>query len=127
MAQKREISAHFSSGKRYFENKLGNEFFFTDSTGPYEYLLGALAGCYISTLSSYYTQPDWTGLDVNVVGIKRDEIPTVLEETTLNIVAKGVGNKKEFNANAEKASKECSIFQTIAKVSEMRINIEYED
>lgn len=127
MANIREINAHFTDGNRYFENSLGSEFHYTQATGPYEYLLGALAGCYVSTLSGYERKTGWEKLDVNVQGIKRESIPTTLESTTIKLKAYKVDDKDEFTRLAKKASEECSIYQTIAQVSKMTLEIEFED
>ena len=127
MANKRSIKAYFSNEKKYFENSLGSEYYYTQATGPYEYLLGALAGCFVSTLSSYERHSNWKSLGVEVIGIKRDIVPTTLEDTTLKIDAKGVEDREEFKALIKKASEECSIFQTISKVSKMNIEIAFED
>lgn len=123
----REINAHFSKDSKYFENNLGTEFHFTQSTGPYEYLLGALAGCYFYTLQSILENCSFENVHIDVVGKKRENVPTTLEETSLKIVAKGVSDKKKFKLAAERASEECSIFQTISKVSKMDLEIVFED
>lgn len=127
MAQIREITAHFENGNKYFENTIGNEFYYTQSTGPYEYLLGALAGCYTSTLYSYERKTNINKIDINIQGIKRETVPTTLEKTTITVKAYGVSDKEEFSSLAKRASEDCSIYQTISKVSEMILNIEFED
>lgn len=127
MANTKEINAYFSDDKKYFENSIGSEFYYSQAMGPYEYLLGALAGCYISTLYSYERKSSWKELTVNVKGTKRDTVPTTLEETDIIIRAKEVEDKKEFETLARRAVDECSIFQTISKVSKMNLDIIYED
>ena len=127
MANIRSIKTYFSGEKKYFENSIGSEYYYTQATGPYEYLLGALAGCYTSTLSSYERHSNWKNLEIEVIGIKRDTVPTTLEDTTLKIKAKGVEDKDEFESLAKRASEECSIFQTISKVSKMNLEITFED
>ena len=127
MAQERKITAHFESGKRYFENSIGAEFNYTSFTGPYEYLLGALAGCFNSTLDSLERASSWESVTIKTSGIKRETVPTTLECTTLDISVVKATDKAEFETLAKKASEMCSIFQTIGKVSEMKINISYED
>ncbi len=127
MANIREINAHFSSDGKYFENTIGNRFFYTGLTGPYEYLLGALAGCFYSTMEDVPHKGRWEEVSINVRGTKRDEVPTTLEKTEIHIKAKGISDKEEFESVVEKAKKECSIFSTIEHVSEMTVKIEYED
>ena len=125
MGQRRTITAHFTSERRFFENALGKEFDFTQSTGPYEYLLGALSGCFYSTLASFEHKSSWKEVEIEVIGIKRDSVPTTLEKTTLLIKASGVEDRNEFESLVTRASEECSIYNTIKAVSEMEWKVEY--
>lgn len=124
MARERIITAHFTDSRRYFENSLGKEYDYTAATGPYEYLLGALAGCFYLTLASYEHKP-WISVDINVRGIKRDEVPTTLRKTVMAITATGAEDKEEFLSLVRKAESECSVFATISKVSEMEVNVDF--
>ena len=124
MARERTITAHFTDSRRYFENSLGREYDYTAATGPYEYLLGALAGCFYLTLASYGHKP-WGSVDIKVRGIKRDEIPSTLKTTILEITACGVEDRDEFRALVEKAEAECSIFATVSGVSDMEVAISF--
>ena len=66
-------------------------------------------------------------MTIRTSGIKRETVPTTLECTTLDITVVKATDKAEVEALVKKASEMCSIFQTIGKVSEMKINISYED
>ena len=124
----RTVTAHFKNDEKYFANKLGAEFYFTQATGPYEYLLGALSGCFYYTLDSFERKSEWESLDFEIIGVKEEnKIPTTLKTTTIYIKAHGVEDRKEFEALVERAKKECSIYNTIDKVSQMFVNIVYED
>ncbi len=125
MGQIRSITAHFDNSRRYFENSIGKEFDFTQTTGPYEYLLGALSGCFYLTMLSIKHSVRWTDVEITVTGIKRDAAPSTLEKTTLAITAEGVTDEEEFRALAKQASEECSIYNTISRVSEMEIIITF--
>ncbi len=125
MGQRRSVTAHFTSARRYFENQIGKEFDFTAMTGPYEYLLGALSGCFYSTLASFDHKGCWDEVEIEVTGFKRDTVPTTLEKTVLAIKAKGVEDRKEFEELVKRAAAECSIYNTISKVSTMEWTIEY--
>ena len=127
MAEPREITAHFTDSRQYFENSLGKEFDFTQSTGPYEYLLGALAGCFYRTLASLDRKSGWKSLTINLKGWKRDTSPTTLKTTALDIAAEGVEDKEEFESLVSKAASLCSIYNTISEVSEMAIGIRYDE
>ena len=122
MSRERKITACFSSGRRYFENSLGTEFDFTTATGPYEYLLGALTGCFYSTLSSFPHKSGWRSMEITARGYKREEVPTTLCRTVLDITVHGAEEEEEVRSLIERASVECSIFATISKVSTMEIN-----
>ena len=126
MAKERKITGHFSSSRRYFENTLGTEFDFTQSTGPYEYLLGALSGCFYSTLESFERSSSWKSIDIEITGKKRAEVPTTLEHTTLDITVRGAEDEEEVRKLIDRAASSCSIFATISKVSKMEIKIKFE-
>ena len=120
--------AHFTGDRRYFETALGKEYDYTQATGPYEYLLGALAGCFYSTLSSYERKSGWKNVDIEVIGIKRDgPSPRMLEHTLLDITVTGAEDRDEFERLVEKASSSCSIYCTLSAVSRMEWRITYKD
>ena len=123
MGQQRTITAHFNQERRYFENYIGREFDFTQSTGPYEYLLGALSGCFYLTLLSTKHTGRWQDVEITVTGIKRDTVPTTLEKTIISITVHGATDEDEFRALAAEAEKNCSIYNTIKTVSEMEVEI----
>ncbi len=125
MGQTRVITAHFDNSRRFFENSIGKEFDFTQSTGPYEYLLGALSGCFYLTMLSIKHSVRWESVEITVTGEKRETVPTTLEKTILAIKAAGVTDKTEFEELAAKAAAECSIYNTISAVSQMETRIEY--
>lgn len=125
MGQQRTITAHFNQERRYFENSIGREFDFTQSTGPYEYLLGALSGCFYLTLLSTKHESRWQDVEVTVTGIKRDTVPTTLEKTIISITVHGATDEDEFRALAAEAEKNCSIYNTIKTVSEMEVEIKF--
>lgn len=125
MGQVRTITAHFNGSRRFFENSIGKEFDFTQTTGPYEYLLGALSGCFYLTMLSIKHAVRWEEVEITVTGTKRDTAPTTLEKTVIAITATGVTDKAEFETLADSAAKECSIFNTISQVSKMEITISY--
>ena len=117
--------AHFSDSRRYFENDLGREFDYTQSTGPYEYLLGALAGCFYLTLISFPHESRWKKMDIAVRGTKRDTIPTTLEHTVLDITVEGAEDEEEVLALIGRARSECSVYATISEVSEIDVRTEF--
>ncbi|NLZ67558.1 MAG: OsmC family protein [Spirochaetales bacterium] len=121
----REITAVFNKTDEYFENSIGKEFQFTSLTGPYEYLLGSLSGCFYRTMQSFIEESIWDEVIIKVGGNKRKTSPTTLELTRLEITAKGVSDKPKFEETVEWAKNNCSIFQTISQVSKMELEIKY--
>ncbi len=96
--------------------------------GPYECLLGALSGCYFSTFEDLAgDKVTYDSVDIKVEGEKREEVPTTLKNTTVTMKVKGVSDKAMFIDLANEASKRCSIWQTLIKVSAMELVIEFED
>ena len=128
MEDYREVNAVFTKKRQYFQNRIGREFDFTSFTGPYEYLLGALAGCWTYTLFGALSESTtFTDIKVNVKGKKRDEVPTVLEETVLTVLVTGCSDEDDFRRAAARADKDCSIYDTIAKVSRMSTDLVFSD
>lgn len=125
----REINATFNANRRFFKTRLGSEFAFTPVTGPYEYLLGALSGCFYATLADIAERNgvSWNEIQIKVQGEKRSTSPTTLEHTALCITAKGVNDKEGFKKDVEEAAATCSIYATISKVSCMEYSIAFED
>ena len=126
MGQQRTITAHFNQERRYFENSIGREFDFTQSTGPYEYLLGALSGCFYLTLASFQHSSSWKDFDIKVTGVKRKEIPSTLEHVQMDITVHGAEDEEETRALIDRAARECSIFATISKVCQIEIRVKFE-
>ena len=125
MARERKITAHFSDERRYFENEIGREFDYTQTTGPYEYLLGALAGCFYLTLISFPHSGRWKKMDITVKGLKRDSIPTTLKHTELDISVEGAEDRDEVISLIKRAESECSVYATISEVSEIEVRTEF--
>ena len=125
---KRIVDAHFTGERSYFENQLGREFDFTAATGPYEYLLGALSGCFAITLISYLGKDNgFSSIDIHSEGAKRTGEPATLKTTDIRIVAKGVKDRKDFEDAVTKAENNCSIYQTVKMVSSMNVDLIFED
>lgn len=121
----REIFAHYDDKDLYFANKDGEKRVLNEGFGPYEYLLGALSGCYYYTLCDIAEKSSvtWKSIDIHITGEKRTTVPTTLEDTTLQVTVTGASDEHAFTLAAEKASKTCSIFQTISKVSNMHLAV----
>lgn len=121
----KKIKAHFDKLDRYFSSP-GGDHYFIEGTGPYEYLLGALSGCFTYTL---YDECEgkvcFDSVDISIVGTKRDESPTVLVDTQMSLVVKGCSDQELFLECLEQTKAHCSIFNTISKVSRMGVSVEF--
>lgn len=121
----KRICAHFDSGERYFEAS-GKRHCFGEGSGPYEYLLGALSGCFTYTLfDECEGKVSFDSLDISVVGTKRDEIPSLLQETEMVLVVKGCSDERKLVECIERTKAHCSIFQTISKVCNIQVDVEF--
>lgn len=129
MEQYRTVKAHFDKDDWYFKTTDDLRYDFIDGkSGPYEFLLGALSGCFFSTVEDFIPEGvTYASADVTVKGKKRTEVPTTLSETIIEIEAEGVSDKKAFEDAVTKATECCSIFQTIKCVSAMSVEIRYRD
>lgn len=129
MKEYRKIKAHFDNDDWHFNTTDDLRYDFIDGkSGPYEFLLGALSGCFFSTVEDFIPEGVvYESADVTVKGRKRSTVPTTLEETIIEIEAKGVSDKKAFEQAVTKAKECCSIFQTIKCVSSMSVEIRYKD
>ena len=82
----RQAYAHFGADGRYF-TKDGRRFDYQDGMGPYEYLMGALCGCFCSTLEDELALAGVAvqAIDAHAYGKKRESVPTTLEDTWIEL------------------------------------------
>jgi len=123
----KEVRADFVDGHYQFSTPAGDAYAYTATTGPYEYLLGALSGCLFMTFQEIAVKMhiSWEHVSFQTHGTKRDETPTWLKECSIHVTATGVEEKDKFTKCFEKATRYCSIFQTLAHVAEMHWDIEF--
>ncbi len=121
----REILATFNNNEQSFLTNNNEKFYFKETLGPYEYLLGALSGCFFRTLEDYTPEIKYDEIQIKVGGNKRKTSPTMLELTKLVIIAKGIIDKTEFEKAIKWTQENCSIYNTIAAVSKMELEIQY--
>jgi putative redox protein len=121
MGEKKHIRADFVPGHYQFATAKGSSFVIGPESAPYDYLLGALSGCLFKTFEELAVKMriSWEHISFEVNGSKRDEVPTTLEEVTIAVQASGVENQQKFLKAFEMATRYCSIYQTISKVSRM--------
>lgn len=123
----REVNAHFDSTASWF-TKNGKKFFYEDGLGPYEYLMGALSGCFCSTLCDILKERGISviSIDVHTYGEKRAQIPSTLKDTFLDlrIRAERLEDEDAIRQCVLKTQEDCSMYNTIRCVSQMHVSIE---
>ena len=97
---------------------------------PYELFLGGFASCLHATFGGIMRKRklEYSKVEYNVVGYKRDEVPTVLNKLVTDITIYGANpdKQKQVTKSMEQAEKYCSISETINRLgAEMIFNIEY--
>jgi putative redox protein len=101
-----------------------------DAVGPYDMLFGALASCLYATFAGVAKKKRLTYSDCNleVVGEKREEIPTHLTWGTVKMTFTGVPEKdqKGIIKSCELAGKYCSIYYTLEQVAKLNIEVIFE-
>lgn len=123
----RKASAHFTQETRFFTTDDNTKHLYKDGTGPYEYLMGALAGCFFSTLEDFDHHCTWKEVTVNASCTKRETIPMTMNHGTLELVVNGCTDKEEFEELVKKSAAECSIYATLSKVGPIDIAVRFED
>jgi putative redox protein len=130
MGSRTHIVSHFgtNSGKLVTDSgaavALGHE---AGTFAPYELLLGGLSYCLFRTFESMVEkmQVTFTGLDMDIEGIKRDEKVATLQTCRIAVTAKGVTDQAKFSKAFEISTRYCSVFQTLSKVATMSWDITY--
>ena len=96
---------------------------------PYGLLLGALGGCYSATFIGVggKVRLEYTGADIAIHGVKRDEIPTTLKSVDMVGTIKGAANQKGFERASGLAAQYCSVHATVAKVADIALTHRFEE
>ncbi len=95
---------------------------------PYDMLLGALGACYYSTFVDIAKKMrlEYEGASIDISGVKREEVPTTLATVDMVFTIRGDSDQKIFRRAAELAAKYCSVYETVSKVAEIRLDIRFE-
>jgi len=128
MANKIKVS--FDKGLNgVLENKRGktNISFDGSALAPYDLFLGGFASCLHATFKGIAEKKRilFESVSYEVVGIKREEVPTYLEEVIIKIEMTGVEKSKEkaIEKSMSLAERYCSISALINQVAEMKLEI----
>lgn len=101
-----------------------------DGFAPYELFLGGYVSCLHATFIGVLKKRkiSFTEVTYEVISEKREEVPTIINKLTTNVVITGTDEKKQKQVikSMEQAEKYCSISYTIANLdAEMILNIEF--
>ena len=94
---------------------------------PYDMLLGALGACYYSTFVDIAKKMrlEYEGASIDISGVKRQEVPTTLATVDRVFTIRGVSDQKPFRRAADLAAKYCSVYETVSKVAEIRLDVRF--
>lgn len=96
---------------------------------PYELLYGALSSCVHATVLGVLRKMrlEYETVSYDVTGNKRTEVPTFLTDVYFNVTMTGVeeDKQKKMTKAIELGTEYCSIYNTLAKVANMHLKIEY--
>ena len=96
---------------------------------PYELLYSALGSCVHATFLGIAEKMRVTydRVDYHITGMKREEIPTFLVECTMTISVKGASDPAKFDKAFDLGTQYCSVFNTLAKVAQMKVIINHKN
>lgn len=101
--------------------------FTNEGLAPYELFLGGFASCLHATFKGICGKKrlSFDSVTYDVVGTKREEVPTLLENVTTVITITGVLEEKQdaITKSMELAERYCSISATINMIAEMKFDI----
>lgn len=123
----KEVSARFTQISQSFTTEKGHTFSFTEQTGPYDFLLGALSGCLYRTFESIAQKMrlEWGEVSLHIRGTFREEKVTTLKTCTITAQISEAKDREKLTSAFEKATRYCSIYQTLSGVAEMKWELEY--
>jgi putative redox protein len=130
MANTNHMRARFTKEQWELTNDRGNSLYIgskPDAFAPYDLLLGALEGCLVSTFDDVVTKMrlDYTSVEFDVTGIKRDADVATLETCRVEVTVFGGSDEKKLKRAFDIATRYCSVYQTISQVADMSWDITF--
>lgn len=94
---------------------------------PYDMLQGALAACLHSTFLDILEKKRLTiaFADYEVTGIKRDSVPSMLEEVTITVTLPKGEREEVLRKSMDLASQYCSVYSTLSQVATMHLVVKF--
>lgn len=96
---------------------------------PYNMVLGSLGACFYMTFLSIVEKKRLTfsGSTLEITGKKREEVPQTLESVHIQMQIRNASDQKQFLRSVELGAKYCSVHETISKVADIKIDVEFLD
>ena len=94
---------------------------------PYDMMLGALGSCYYANFRGIAEKMRlaYERVEISVHGVKREEIPTLLQEVEMVVTVYGAPEQNGFARAAELSGKYCSVHETIAQVAKIHTELRF--
>ena len=94
---------------------------------PYDMMLGELGSCYYANFRGIAEKMrlEYERVEISVHGVKREEIPTLLQEVEMVVTVYGAPEQKGFARAAELSGKYCSVHETIAQVAQIHTELRF--
>lgn len=96
---------------------------------PYEMVLGGLGACLNYTFQDVLDKmrTEVGGVDYDITGIKREEVPTILKEVIVKVTVSGVDESKQKKVEKawQKATEYCSMYETLSRVAVMKPSLTF--
>lgn len=127
MAKHYEITANYRNDGGAFTTWDGVQHTISESSNPYQYLLGALSGCYYYTFKDIASEMGvvYESLDIAIKCTKRKEVPTTMQSCTMAIKAHGVEDRAAFSQAIDRTCETCSIYFTVNQVASITVDVEF--
>ena len=105
--------------------KIGSE---EGTLEPYDMVFGALGSCLYATFLEIAVKKriSYDSVHIKISGEKREEIPTYLKTTHVELTVVNPEKEKGLEQAMRLATEYCSVYQTLAKVSEMTYELKFE-
>lgn len=128
MAQK--ITIDWSNGFHGIMSAPNGSITIGDEAGqmlPYNLLFGALGSCFYATFLEIVEKKRLTlaGATMTISGTHREEVPTTLNQVTIDVVIYAANNEEKYLRCIELAQKYCSIYETVSKVATITVNVSF--
>lgn len=127
MAKHNEIKAQYCNDGGSFTTWDKAQHIISENSNPYQYLLGALSGCFYYTFRDIATKKEvsYEKLEFQVKCTKREQIPTTMDNCTMRITAFGVENREAFAQAIDRTCETCSIYYTLNQVAKITVDVEF--